>query len=126
MTSAETLAGCEDVDEGKISVKSLEEVLATEVKLFTVVDYKGLFSTLPTCRSDRDRYICEDLISIRFEFATKNVPSMIQVPGKINSAYLGTNTDSQLTQTLQVSILSGYLPLDFAKAKIQSSGLSRR
>ena len=99
VTSAETLAAGEAIDEGKILVKALQEVLSTEVRLSIGVDSEDLFSTLSTCLLASGRSIRADVSSTRFEFATKNVSSMIRVPGKINLADLGTNPYSHLTQT---------------------------
>ena len=65
------------MDEGKVLVKALEELLGTEVKLWIVVDYKDLFSTLLTRRLATDRSIRGDVSSLRFEFSTKNVSSMM-------------------------------------------------
>ena len=118
------LGAGEAINEGKVLAKALEELLGTEVKLWIVVDSKDLFSTLSTCRLATDRSIRGDVSSIRFEFATKNVSSMIWVPGKINLADPGTKPDSQLTQTLQVLLESGCLPINFSDAIIQSSNPS--
>ena len=71
VTSAETLAAGEAIDEGKVLVKALEELLSTEVSLCMFVDSKDLFSTLSTCRTASDRSTRRDVGSIRFEFATK-------------------------------------------------------
>ena len=100
VTSDETLAAGEAIDEGKVLVKDFEELLSTEVNLCTVVDSEDLFSTLSSCRVASDRFIRFDFSAIRFEFATKNLSSMIWVPGKINLADPGTKPDSLLTQTL--------------------------
>ena len=68
---AETLAAVEVIEEGKVLVKTIEELLGTEVNLRVVADSKDLFSTLSTCRLATDRSIRGDISSIRFEFATK-------------------------------------------------------
>ena len=49
---------------------------------------------------------------------------MIWVPGKINLAGPGTETDSHLTQNLQVLLESGRLHVNFTDAIIQSFNLS--
>ena len=54
VTSAETLAAGEAIDEGKLLVKALEELLGTEVKLWVIVNSKDLFSTLSICRLATD------------------------------------------------------------------------
>ena len=124
MTSAETQAAGKAIDEGKILVQALEELLGTKVKPCIVVDFKDLFTTLSTCRLATDRSIRGEVSSKRFEFATKNVPSMIWVPGKANLADPGTKPDSNLTQTLRILFESGCLPINFTDAIIQSSNLS--
>ena len=124
MTSAQTLAAGEAIDEGKIVVQAVEELLRTEVKLCIVVDSKDLLTTLPTCRFATERSIRDDVSSTRFELATKNVSSMVRVAGKTNLADPGTKPDSNLTQTQQILFESGCLPINFTDAIIQSSNLS--
>ena len=65
------------MDRGKVVVEAVEELLGTEVNLSIAVDSNVLFSTLSVCRMASDRSIRGDFSSIRFEFATKNVSSMI-------------------------------------------------
>ena len=89
-----------------------------------VLDSKDLFPTLSICRLVRDRSVRGNVSSIRFGFATKNMSSMIWVPGKINLADPGTKPDSQLTQALHLLLESGFLPIDFNDSIIQSSKLS--
>ena len=124
VTSAETFAAAEAIDEGKMLAKAVEELIGTEVKLSIVVDSKDLFSTLSTCRMASDRSIRGDVSSIRFEFATKNVYSMIWVPGKIYLADPGTKPDIHLTQTLNLLFESGTSPIDFTEAVTKYSDLS--
>ena len=97
-------------------MKAIEELFCSEVKLAIVIDSKNLFTTLSTCRLDSDRSTLGDVSSIWFEFATKNVSSMIFVPGKIKLAYPGTELDSSLTQALQLFLECTCLPIDFTDA----------
>ena len=124
VTSAETLAAGEAIDEGKVLVKALEALLGTELKLWITVDSKDLFSTLLTCRLATDRSIRGHVSSIIFEFATKNVSSMICDHRKINLADPGTKPDNPLTPTLQLLLEAGCLALNFIDATIQPSNLS--
>ena len=70
-----------------------------------------------------DLSIRGDLSSIRFEFATKHVSSMIRVPGN-NLSDHGTKPDGQLTQTLNLLFESGSLSKNFEDAMIETSDLS--
>ena len=115
VTSAETFVAAEAIDEGKMLAKFVEELISTEVKLIVVADSKDLFLTLSTCRMAYDRSIRGDVSSIRFEFATKRVSSMIWVPGKINLADPSTKPNSHLTKTLNLLFESGTLPIDLQK-----------
>ena len=65
-TSAETLTVVKAIDEGKVLVKAIEELLCTEVKLAIVVDSKDLFTRFSKCRLAFDRYIRPYVSSIRF------------------------------------------------------------
>ena len=118
------MAAGEAIDEGKVLVKALEELLGTEVGLSIVVDSKDLFSTLSTCRLASDTSIRGYVSSIKFELATKNVTSMTWVPEKINLADPGTKPDSQLTQNLQLLFESRCLPIDFSESVTQLSNLT--
>ena len=104
--------------------KVLEELIGTDVKLSVVVDSKDLSSILSTCCTASDRSTRDDISSIRFEIAIKDVSSIIWVPGKINLADPGTKPDSHLTQTLNLLFETSTLPIDFKEVVIKSSGLS--
>ena len=82
VSPAENLAAGEAIDEWKLLVKAVEELLGTEVGLSMVAYFKDLFSTLSTRRLASDRSIRSDISSIRFEYATKNVSSVTWVSGK--------------------------------------------
>lgn len=104
LTSAETLASGESIDDGKILLKAIEEMLCTTVDLRVALDSKDLFSAFSTCRMASDRSLSGDTSSIRFDFATRNVSSMIWVPRKVNLADPGTKADSQLTKLSTCSL----------------------
>ena len=76
-----------------------------------VIDSKDLFSTLSTCQMAADRSIRGDLISTRFEFATKKVSYMALVRRKINLADPGIKPDRQLTLALHLLFESGCLSI---------------
>ena len=123
VASAETLASGEAIDKGNALVRTLIERLGIEVNLMLAVDSKDLFSTLSTCRIAADRSIRGDVSSIRFEFATKNISSVIWVPGKFNLADDGTKTNSQLNQKVRILFESGCIPINYFEAIHQSSDL---
>ena len=106
VTSAETLAAVEAVDERKLLGKAKEELKSTEVKIPVVVDSKDLFSTLVNLPIGYRSIYSRIPNSVRFELTTKNVSSMIWTPEKLNLAYPGTKPDSHLTQNLQVLLES--------------------
>ncbi len=118
---AETLSTGEAIDKAKALVKAFNELLELEIELWIALYSKDLFTALSTCSLASDSSIRGDVSSIRFEFATKVVSSMIWVPGKINLADPGTKTDSPLTDLLQLMLVSGSIPVKFTEAVVQSS-----
>lgn len=61
------------------------------------------------------------MISIRFDFATKNISRMIWIPDSLNLADSGTKTHSKLAERLQLMLVSGLVPIDLFEATCQSS-----
>lgn len=114
VTSNGNLSAGEGNDEGKLLLKAIEELLSTEVKLYTVVDSTDLFLTLSTFRLTTDRSIRGNTRFIRFEFAAKRVSSMIWVHRKINLADTGAKPSIRLTHTLQVLHEFGCLLINFS------------
>lgn len=93
-TSVETLAAGEAIDEGKVLVKALEELLGSEVNLCVVLGSKDLFSNLSTCTMTFRRSTRGDAGSIKYQFAIKSVSAMIWVPRNINLAHPATKNHS--------------------------------
>lgn len=121
VASAEILAAGEAIDEGKVVVNAFNDLLGLDLDLWIAVDSKDLFSSLSTCPLAADGSIRGDVSFIRFDFFTKTISQIIQVPGSINLADPGTKTDSNLAQTLQILLVSEYIPIDFSEAVFQSS-----
>ena len=63
-------------------MKGIQELIINEVKLEMVVASKDLFPTFSTCQLASDISIFGDVSSVEFEFATKNVSSIIWLRGK--------------------------------------------
>ncbi len=61
VASAETLAAGEAIDEGKVLVNALAELLNIKIGLWVALDSKDLFSTLSSCRLALDRSIRYDV-----------------------------------------------------------------
>ena len=118
---AETLAAGDAIDEDKLIVKALNELLNLNIGLWIAVDWKELFSTMSSCRLGTDRSIRGDVSLIRFEFAKKTISQMIWVPENINLADPGTKTHCNLSQSLQLLLSTGKIPFHFNEAIIQSS-----
>ncbi len=121
IASAETLAVGEAIDEGKVIVRAFEDFFGFKIQLSIAIDSKDLLTILLTRRLASDRSIRGDLGSIRFDFATKNISNMIWIRGNSNLADPGTKPNCQLTDTLQLLVASGKLPIDFNEAVIQPS-----
>ncbi len=121
VASAETLAAREAIDEGKVLVNALTELLNIKIGLWIAVDSKDLFSSLSTCWLALDRSIRGVVGSIRFEFATKTISKMISLLGTINLADSGTKTDSNLCQSFRLLFNTGSIPFIFEQAIFQSS-----
>ena len=83
-----------------------------DVKLNLCVDSKDLFSSVSTQRNSIDQFIRGDVSSIRFTFHTGSVKKISWVPGNINLADPLTKKASQLTELLQLTLLTGRLRVD--------------
>lgn len=119
--AAETLSAGEAIDEGKLLAKTFEFLLNVQVPLWIAVDSKDLFTTLSTCRNSVDRSIRGDVSVIRYEFETGAVSKMIWIEGKTNLADPGTKPNSPLVSTLQLTMASGELSIEFIKSEERSS-----
>lgn len=103
---------------GRLSFQAYKGLLNVHDDLVIVVDSKDLFDSLSTCRSATNKSIRADLSLIRHEFETQHISRMIWIPGNINPADAITKPDSPLTQTLQLLMFSGELPIDLESPSI--------
>ena len=122
--AAEILAAGAAIDEGKMLVKAYEKLLNVSVAHIVAVDSKDLFTTLSTCRNATDRSIRADVSVIRYEFETRNVSTMIWLPGKSNLADPLTKPDSPLELPLQLMMFSGEIPVSFTETMFRHSDQS--
>ena len=122
--AAKILAAGEAIDEGKMLRLILSTLLPVDIGFMLVVDSRDLFNSLLTCRNATDRSIRANLNVIRYKFETRNVTNIMWVPGKVNLADPCTKPNSPLTETLQLLLASGKLPLSFPDADVRSSNRS--
>lgn len=115
--AAEILAAGEAIDKGNNISMTTSLVLGTHIPLHVVLDSKDLYTSLSTKRNLVDKSIRADVNCIRFEFERRNVVQILGVHGKLNLAYLGTNTDSPLTTPVQLTLLDGRLSHRFKAAE---------
>lgn len=111
--AAEILAAGEGIDEGKVIAGAYSELLNMDIRVRLCVDSKDLFTSLSTQRNSIDRSIRGDVGCIRYEFQTHAVEKISWIPGKTNLADPLTKKDSSLTDTLQLTLFSGRLCIDF-------------
>lgn len=119
--AAEILAAGSDIDEGKVLAQAYKTVLHMNVDLTIAVDSKDLFNSLSTCRNATDRSIRGDVNIIRHDFETNRISRMIWIPGNMNPADPLTETNSPLSQVLQVMMFSGTIPIDFNNSEQRNS-----
>ena len=113
MPAAEILAASEAIDEGKMIAKTVSQLLGIPIPLTILVDSKDLFTSMSTQRNSIDRSIRGDVGCIRFEFQTGNIQNITWIPGKTNIADVLNNTDSFLTEALNLTIGTGKLSIDY-------------
>lgn len=115
IAAAEVLAASEAIDEGKILKTTLATLTATPVRLILIVDSKDLYTSLSTRRNSIDRSIRADVNIIRFEYDMGHVDQICWLPGAVNLADPGTKTDIPLSQSLQLMMHTGKIPIDLSR-----------
>lgn len=110
--AANILAAAEVIDELKIIAETYRELLKIDIKTQICLDSRELFTSLSTQSNSIDRSIRSDIACIRFEFQVGSINQITWVPGKLNLADSFTKPNSQLTETLQLTLYSGRLQLD--------------
>lgn len=87
----------------------------SDVPLIIAVGSKDLLTSLTTQLNNIYRSIRGDDNFMRFEFETYIVRHMICIRGTTNLADLGTKSNSPLTQTIQLQLYSGKIPMYFTQ-----------
>lgn len=90
-------------------------MLGIQVDLNVEIDSKDLFSTFYTCINATDKSIRGDVSVIRYKFETK------KIPGSTNLTDPGTKRNSSLTNSLQLLMFTGEIPIDYTDAISNSS-----
>lgn len=101
------------IDEANTIASVYPELFNTEIKVRTLVVSEGLFTSLSTQRISMDRPIRGDVGVIIYEFETGIADKILWIAAKINISDVLTKKDSCLTETLQLTLSSGTLPIKF-------------
>ena len=113
--AAEILAAGEAIDEAKSIAHAYRQLLGVKIGVQLCVDSKDLFRSMSSQRNSIDRSIRADVACIIFEFQVGGVDKITWIPGKINLADVLTKTNSPLTDSLQLTLFTGRLKIDFQK-----------
>lgn len=113
LPAAEILAASEAIDEAKAVAGVYSELFDMEIKIRLCADSKDLFTCLSTQKMSVDRSIRGDVGAIRFEFQTGIVNKIPWITGKLNILDVLTKKDSALSDTLMLTLSSGYLPKEY-------------
>lgn len=119
--AAEILAAGEAIDEGKVLHDALQLILATKIDLWIAVDRKELYTSFSTQMNSIDKSIRADVNIIRFDFETKAINRMFWIPGRCNLSDPGTRQDSPLRDTLNLTLQTGHIPIEFPTMESRSS-----
>lgn len=118
--ATEILADGDAIDEWKMLQLALSTLLPVEFDFMLVVDSRDLFILLSTCSHATDSSIRADLNVTRYECESRNVPSIMWVPCKVNSANLCTKPNSPQTDSVQLLLASFKLALGFSDSDVRS------
>lgn len=119
--AAEILAAAKAIDEGKILKQAMSTLLGLPIRLIVALDSRDLFTSLSTKRNSVDKSIRAEVNVIRFEYETGNADEIVWIPSRVNLIDPGTNTDSPLVQSLQLTIATDKLSTDLSASERRSA-----
>lgn len=116
--ASKTLAAGTGNHIGKINASVYRIIMQNENNFVIVVDSKDFYNTMKSKRQSINRTIHGDIVVIPYAFEMQTVAMMVWIPGKFNTADIGTKFDSPFSAAVCQMLSSGKIP--FAPIKSES------